>query len=78
MSDSIQDLISFVQKEHPQVVIRGSKVLYRKGRINYFIRAKDKCGKTIRFVSGEDYPTPCVVTTSERKRVGKGGVVKKS
>ena len=78
MPDSIQDLILFVQKEHPSVVIKGTKVLYRRGRTNYFIRAKDKSGKTIRFVSGEDYPLPCVVTTSGRKRLGRGGVDKKS
>ena len=78
MSDSIQDLILFVQKEYPNVLIKGTKVLLRKGRTNYLIRAKDKSGKTIRFASGEDYSLPCVVTTSERKRIGRGGVVKKS
>jgi len=78
VSDSIQDLIAFVQKEYPHVVIRGSRVLEKRGKINYFIRAKDKSGKTIRFVSGEDYPVPCVVSTSARKRIGRTGVDKKS
>jgi hypothetical protein len=76
--DPAQALVSFVQKEYSQVVVCGSKVLCRKGRVNYFIRAKDGRGKTIRFVSGDGYITPCVVTTSERKRLGRRGGAKKS
>ena len=78
MSDVIGDLIAFVQKNHPNVVVKGSKVLHRRGKTSYLIRAKDESGKTIRFISGEEYSTPQIVTTSPRKRIGKGYPVEKS
>jgi hypothetical protein len=74
---SAKDLITYVQKNHPDVAIKGTKVLSKKGKVFYFLRGKGKGGKTFRFVCGDDHPKPRSVTTSERKRIGKGRDLKK-
>lgn len=74
---SSKDLITYVQKNYPDVMIKGTKVLSKKGKVFYFLRGKGKGGKTLRFVYGDEHPVPRTVTTSERKRIGKGRTLKK-
>jgi len=61
----------FMRTTYPNVRIMGSRIMTRKGKQVILLRGKQG-DKTLRFVYGEDYVEPLLISTSQRKRVGRG------
>jgi len=73
-TDGLQFLLFYIKRVFPSVNVVGTNTKRINGK-DVFL-ARGKCGtKTMRFLYGDDYPMPCQISTSQRKRLAKIGKI---
>ena len=71
----VKNLEQLIKINWPRVTLIGFRHKVISNKNLFLVRGKNKNGRTVRFVYGDEYPDPVKITTSQRKRLGNGQAV---
>ena len=70
-SNDIEVLLFYIKRAYPHVRVISATTRVINNKTVWLVRGKEG-KKTVRFLYGEDYTLPQTISSSDRKRVGRG------